>query len=41
VVKPSSLGRKGGLLRVPTKPAGDSNLKPATDSDRKPASVPI
>jgi IS30 family transposase len=28
-------------VRIPTKPAGDSNLKPAIDSDRKPASVPI
>jgi exodeoxyribonuclease V alpha subunit len=28
-------------LRVPTKPAGHSNLKPATHSKTKPASVPI
>ena len=30
-----------GLLRIPTKPAGHSNLKPATYSETKPASVPI
>ena len=28
-------------MRVPTKPAGDSNLKPATHSNTKPAGVPI
>ena len=33
--------QKVGLLRIPTKPAGYSNLKPATYSDMKPARVPI
>ena len=28
-------------LRIPTKPAGHSNLKPATYSETKPAGVPI
>jgi hypothetical protein len=28
-------------LRIPTKPATNSNRKPATDSDPKPATVPI
>ena len=28
-------------VRIPTKPAMDSNRKPATCSDLKPASVPI
>jgi hypothetical protein len=32
---------RGGLLRIPTKPATHSNRKPATYSDLKPASVPI
>ena len=29
------------FVRIPTKPAGHSNLKPATCSDTKPARVPI
>jgi hypothetical protein len=28
-------------VRIPTKPASNSNRKPATDSDPKPATVPI
>jgi hypothetical protein len=32
---------KLGLMRIPTKPASNSNRKPATDSDPKPATVPI
>ena len=28
-------------LRIPTKPATNSNRKPATDSDLKPAGIPI
>ena len=28
-------------VRIPTKPATDSDLKPATDSDLKPAGIPI
>ena len=28
-------------VRIPTKPAGHSNLKPATYSETKPAGVPI
>ena len=28
-------------LRIPTKPATDSERKPATDSDLKPAGIPI
>src|ERR1700722_16033505 len=31
----------GGKLRIPTKPATNSNRKPATDSDLKPAGIPI
>jgi hypothetical protein len=38
-------GTKAGFdsefLRIPMKPARDSNRKPATDSDLKPAGVPI
>jgi hypothetical protein len=30
-----------GLLRIPMKPAGDSDLKAATHSDLKAATVPI
>ena len=30
-----------GWVRIPTKPATNSNRKPATDSDPKPATVPI
>jgi hypothetical protein len=29
------------LVRIPTKPATNSNRKPATDSDLKPAGIPI
>ena len=28
-------------LRIPTKPATNSNRKPATDSDLKPAGIPV
>jgi hypothetical protein len=28
-------------VRIPTKPATNSNRKPATDSDLKPAGIPI
>ena len=28
-------------VRIPTKPATNSNRKPATDSDPKPAGIPI
>jgi ATP-dependent DNA ligase len=31
----------GSQLRIPTKPATNSNRKPATDSDLKPAGIPI
>ena len=31
----------GCSLRIPTKPATNSNRKPATDSDLKPAGIPI
>jgi hypothetical protein len=31
----------GGLLRIPMKPAIDSETKPATCSDFIPASIPI
>ena len=34
-------GLIGSILRIPTNPAGYSNLKPATCSDMKPAGVPI
>ena len=30
-----------GPVRIPTKPATNSNRKPATDSDLKPAGIPI
>ena len=30
-----------GEMRIPTKPATNSNRKPATDSDLKPAGIPI
>jgi hypothetical protein len=29
------------VMRIPTKPATNSNRKPATDSDLKPAGIPI
>ena len=29
------------MVRIPTKPAANSERKPATDSDLKPAGIPI
>jgi len=40
-VSPSLAGLGQHLLRIPTKPATNSNRKPATDSDLKPAGIPI
>ena len=31
----------GVYVRIPTKPATNSNRKPGTDSDLKPAGIPI
>ena len=37
----TGLPHRGYFLRIPTKPATNSNRKPATDSDLKPAGIPI
>ncbi|WP_202351561.1 hypothetical protein [Mesorhizobium sp. 113-1-2] len=37
---PAPEGKKG-LVRIPMKPATDSDLKPASHSDFNPATIPI